>query len=82
MESPSDRFELGEHVDNLVGGLWLPAIVIGIPPLGIDGIRRGYLYYIEVINPQDGKKIKTPTLYSTLRKWEDSEIRKAYNIYP
>ena len=81
MKSPSDRFKIGEHVDINVGGLWMPAIVKGIPPKGLDGIRRTYEYLVEVINPM-GDNITTPTLYNVLRKWQDSKVRKEYNIYP
>ena len=82
MKSPADRFEIGENVDINVGGLWLPAVVKGIPPRGLDGIRRGYEYLVEVINPITGEKMETPILYNVLRKWEDSQVRRAYNIYP
>ena len=79
---PPDRFKIGQHVDINVGGLWMPAIVKGIPHKGLDGVRRGYEYLVEVINPIDNEKIETPTLYNVLREWEDSLVRKAYNIYP
>jgi hypothetical protein len=60
----------------------MPAIIKGIPPKGPDGIRRGYEYLVEVIDPLDGKNTTTPTLYNVLREWEESLVRKVYNIYP